>query len=208
MHCPYSAGMLGRNGVHDGRRINHVSTVELAPHGTRTPGWRRRRAWAKVLAALLAPVVLIAGAFQLQPAYIRLDIPVPKNPVGYFWYESQQSQLAYADEWGVLYLHRQAGTGYAEPQGWHTIEDAFAAFDSWFKSNGWTLAGAPGVSDPVLPESRLLEPGNLRTYYRGSGRSERAALAIWKPAGPVQAIHAVLVTSRPSWLMQMSRSMD
>ena len=106
------------------------------------PGWRRRRARLKLSAWLLAPVALLAAAFQLQPTYIRLDIPVPKNPVGYFWYEAQRSQLAYADAGGVLYLYRQAGTGYAEPQGWHSIEDAFATFDSWFKSNGWNLAGA------------------------------------------------------------------
>ena len=149
-----------------------------------------------------------SAAFQLQPTYIRLDIPVPKNPVGYFWYEAQRSQLAYADEGGVLYLYRQAGTGYVEPQGWHSIEDAFATFDSWFKSNGWSLAGAAGKDDPVLPESRLLEPGNLRVYYRAGNSSERAALAIWKSGGPVHAIRVVLVTSRPSWLRQISRGLD
>jgi hypothetical protein len=185
-----------------------MKTQHLAPQANRLPGWRRRRAWAKLLAWLMAPVGLVAAAFQLQPAHIRLDIPVPQNPVGYFWYETQRSQLAYADETGVLYLTRQAGTGYAEPQGWHTIEDAFATFDRWFRSNGWTQAGAPGLSDPVLPESRLLAPGNLRTYYRAGHPSQRAALAIWKPAGPVHAIHVVLVTSRPSWLMRIFRGLD
>jgi hypothetical protein len=185
-----------------------MSTLDLAQRGTRKPGWRRNRAWAKFLAGLLAPVVLAAGAFQLQPTYIRLDIPVSKNPVGYFWYETQRAQLAYADTRGVLYLNRQAGTGYAEPQGWYTIEDAFATFDRWFKSNGWSLASAPGKDDPVLPESRFLEPGNLRVYYRAGNASERAALAVWKPGGPVHAVRVVLVTSRPSWLMQISRGLD
>src|SRR5262249_32967489 len=142
------------------------------------------------------------------PTYIQLDIPVPKNRVGYFWYETQRSQLAYADEWGVLYLHRQAGTGYAEPQGWHSTEDAFATFDRWFMSNGWALAGAPGAGGHVLLESRLLEPGNLRAYYRTGNASERAALAIWKAHGSVHAINVVLVTSRPSWLRRISRGLD
>jgi hypothetical protein len=123
----------------------------LAQQQIRKPGWRRRSAWIKLVVSPLALVVLVAGTFQLQPTYILLDIPVAKNPVGYFWYETQRAQLAYADTWSVLYVDR----------------------------------------DPVLPESRLLEPGNLRVYYRTGNASERASLAIWKPAGPVHAIHAV-----------------
>jgi hypothetical protein len=100
------------------------------------PGWRRRRVWMKVLAWLLAPLAVVVAAFQLQPTYIVLDIPVTKNPVGYLWWEMQRSELAYADEPGVLYVHRQVGTAYTATQGWRTAEEALAHFERWFLANG------------------------------------------------------------------------
>ena len=124
--------------------------------GARKPGWRRRRGWIKLLAWLLAPIVLTAGAFQLQLSYLVLDIPVAKHTGGGdFWWEQQFSQLAYADAVGVLYLHRQVGTGYPSPHGWHTVEQAFDHFDRWLKQNGWKLSG-PWVDSTMLPESQFL----------------------------------------------------
>jgi hypothetical protein len=29
----------------------------------------------------------IAAAFQLQPTYVVLDIPIARGPAGYFWWE-------------------------------------------------------------------------------------------------------------------------
>jgi hypothetical protein len=171
------------------------------------PGWRRRRAWMKVLAWLLAPLAVLAAAFQLQPTCIVLDIPVTKNPVGYLWWETQRSELAYADESGVLYVHRQVGTAYSATQGWRTAEEAFAHFERWFLANGWTPASTAAAA-PTIPEGRLLSEANHRAYMRDRRAREIAHLAIWPVGGSVEGFNVVLVTSRPSWLRRLSSGLD
>jgi hypothetical protein len=183
--------------------------MSIVGHGTsrwRT-GWRRRRAWASLLAWVFAPPLLVAGAFALQPTHLALDIPVQSNPVGYFWWEEQRAELAYADEWGVLYVHRQAGTAYPEQQGWRTADAAFAYFDGWLKAHGWKPGGSSSDS-PTLPESRLLAAANVRVYHRDGGGLEFVRLAIWPVGGSVDGFHVVLVTERQSWLRRISKGLD
>ena len=160
----------------------------------------------KALAWLAAPLAVVAIAFQLQPSYIVLDIPVTKNPVGYFWWETQRAELAYADSAGVLYVHRQVGTGYPETQGWRTAEDAFAHFERWFLANGWTPAST-GFNAPTIPERRLLSEVNHRAYMRDR-RRVIAHLAIWPVGGSVEGLNVVLTTSRPSWGRRLSNGFD
>jgi hypothetical protein len=180
----------------------------LAQDRRLSPGWRRRRAWATLLAVLMAPVLLVAGAFALQPAHIVLDIPVARHAGGgEFWWETQRAELAYADSWGVLYLHRQVGTAYPASHGWHTVEEAFDHFDHWLTTHGWTLSGSD-FGGPVMPESRLLAPTNLRLYLRNRGLPELVHLAIWPIGGSVDGFYVVLVTERPSWLRQLSKGLD
>jgi hypothetical protein len=174
--------------------------------GVLGPGWRRRQAWRGLMWLLVAPIC-IAGAFALQPTYLRLDVPVVANPVGYFWWETQRSELAYADSGGVLYVCRQVGNAYPHLQGWHTVEDAFAYFDAWLTAHGWQASGA-AANSPTLPESRLLAPANLRVYHRDGRASELARLAIWPHGGSLDGFHVVLVTERPSWLKQLHGGLD
>ena len=176
------------------------------PAPSSKPGWRRRRALGKALLVLLAPVLAIAGIWQLQPSYMVLDIPVARHQGGgEFWWEKQYSQLVYADAWGVLYVHRQVGSASVEAQGWRTVEEAFAYFDAWLAQRGWTAAG-PLVLDPVLPESRVLGPDHHKGYWRSTDGA-RVAIAIW-PKASVQGFNVVVTTSRPSWMRRLSDGLD
>jgi hypothetical protein len=171
-----------------------------------SPGWRRRRAWRRLMWLVTAPILLVAAA--LQPTYIVLDIPVARHTGGgHFWWETQRAELAYADGWGVLYLHRQVGTAYPEAQGWRTVEEALGHFDRWLTTHGWTPSG-PEVGSPEIPESRLLAPANLRLYIRNRSLPEHVHLAIWPIGGSVDGFHVVLVTERPSWLRQLYKGLD
>lgn len=164
-----------------------------------------RTAWlTKALLALL----VIADVWLLLPSYIVLSIPVARQSGGGdFWWESQYSQLALADEWGVLFVHRQVGTAYPDAQGWRTVEEAFAYFDNWLRARGWDVV-EPGFDDPILPESRMLDPANHRNYFRGTDHAARAHVAIWPVGGKIDGFHVVVVTSRPSWLMQLGKGFD
>ncbi len=173
----------------------------------RKPGARRRRLWVRLLMWLLAPPVFITGAFQLQPTYIVLDIPVTPNATGYFWWEEQRSQLAYADSGGVLYLRRQVGTAYGRTQGWQTEDEIFAFFDRWLAANGWTFSGV-GVNAPPLPESRFLKREQGRRYRRTTDRDIEVTVAAWPIGGSVEGFNVVLTTERPSWGRRLSRGFD
>ena len=120
-----------------------------------------------LLIALSVPPAAIAAAFQLQPTYVVLDIPIARGPAGYFWWEEQISQLAYEGSWRVLYLRRQVGSAHPVIEGWQTAEEALAYFDRWLAGNGWTYTGPSFDRNPVLPESRFLKPGQWR-HYRGN----------------------------------------
>src|SRR5262245_8275225 len=187
----------------------HVAKANLGVH---KPGWR---AWGLLLLWLSAPPIAIVVAFQLQPAHVVLDIPVPPNPVGYFWWEEQSSQLSYADSWGVLYLHRKVGTAYAEDQDWHTAEAVFAHFNSWLTANGWVYAGI-GIEntgmEAAVPESRLLKPEQIRRYRRGSDRGIQATVMVWPKGAPGSGFHSsfnvVVTTQRPSWAQLLQKDLD
>jgi hypothetical protein len=173
-----------------------------------SPGWRRRREWRRLMWLLAAPILVVIGAFALQPTYIMLDIPVARHTGGGdFWWETQRAELAYADAWGVLYLHRQVGTAYPEAHGWRTVEEAFGYFDGWLTTHGWTRSG-PDVGSPEIPESRFLADANLRLYIRDRRLPEHVHLAIWPIGGSVDGFHVVLVTERPSWLRQLYKGLD
>ena len=78
-------------------------------------------------ARIVVLLVVIGGAafWWFKPGYIVLDVPVARHAGGgEFWWESQYSELAYADSWGVLYLHRRVGTAYPETH-WRTLEEAY-----------------------------------------------------------------------------------
>jgi hypothetical protein len=169
-------------------------------------GARRR---GRLLLWLLAPLAIIAVAFQLQPAHLVLDIPVtPNKGTGYFWWEEQRSQLAYADSSGVLYLRRLVGTAYPKMQGWHTAEDVFTYFDRWLSANGWTYSGngTPSTgAEAEVPEGRFLKPEQSRRYYRTSDWSDRAVVSVWPIGAPVEGFHVVLTTKRPSWARRLQR---
>jgi hypothetical protein len=123
---------------------------------TPKPGRCRWRAASALLLALAVPPAANATAFQLQPSHLVLDIAVPYGPTGYFWWETQRSQLAYADSWGVLYVHRRVGSTLPSIDGWNRAEEVFAYFDRWLTGNGWTYAGPSFDTDPELPGGRLL----------------------------------------------------
>jgi hypothetical protein len=172
--------------------------------GRRAPGWRRQKGWTRLLLWLLTPPAIIAGAFQLQPTYVVLDIPVAPNPVGYFWWEEQRSQLEYADSGGVLYLHRQVGTAYTHMHGWRTADEAFAHFDRWLSANGWSyLELGSHDRNSTFPESEFLKPEQSRRNRRTSDRSILAVVAVWPIGSSVEGFHVVLVTERPSWARRL-----
>jgi hypothetical protein len=150
----------------------------------------------------------VAGIWLLLPSYIVLAIPVaPQSGGGDFWWERQYAQLALADEWGVLLVHRQVGTAYPATHGWRSVDEAFAYFDTWLRARGWDGAGQ-GFEDPIMPESRLLDRANQRTYFRSTDPSARAHIAIWPIGGAVEGFHVAVVTSRPSLLMQFGKGFD
>jgi len=176
-------------------------------NSVRTPTWRKRQAWTRLLLLMLAPPAAIAGVFQLQPTYVVLDIPVVHNATGYFWWEETASQLAYADSWGVLYLRRQVGTAYPKTQGWRTVEEVFAHFDQWLCANGWTYSGL-GMDDPALPESRFLARAQGRRYHRNGDRDTGVTVAAWPIGGSVEGFYVVMTTERPSWVRRLWRGLD
>jgi hypothetical protein len=180
----------------------HVTNLD-APK----PDWCRRRAWRRFLLWFLTTPAAIAVAFQLQPAHVVLDIPVTPNRVGYFWWEEQSSQLFYADSWGVLYLHRKVGTAYPDAQGWQTAEEAFAHFNSWLTSHGWTYTG-PGFDSPAVPESRLLKPERSQRFQRGTDRDVQATVTVWPIGAPSSGFHVIVTTERPSWARILQRGLD
>lgn len=162
----------------------------------------------RLLLWLAAPPAAAAAAFQLQPTYVVLDIPVTPNPVGYFWWEEQLSQLAYADSWGVLYLRRQVGAAYPETQGWRTSEEALAYFQRWLIANGWTDTGSVFDADPALPESRHLTPEHRRRFHRGGDPDIRLTVAVWPIGGAVEGFHVVVTTERSSWARKLQQGLD
>ena len=153
-------------------------------------------------------LLVIAGFWLLLPTYIVLSIPVTRQTGGGdFWWESQYAQLALADQWGVLLVHRQVGTAYPAAQRWRNVDEALNYFDAWLRARGWDIVEA-GFDDPVMPESRMLDPQNHRTYFRSTDRSAKTHVAIWPIGGAVEGFHVAVVTSRPSWLMQLGRGFD
>jgi len=124
-----------------------------------------------LLIALSVPPAAIAAAFQLQPTYVVLDIPIARGPAGYFWWEEQISQLAYEGSWGVLYLRRQVGSAHPVIEGWQTRPLA--------GGHGGTYSGPSFDRNPLLPESRFLKPGQWRHYRRNSNRNIEAVVAVW-----------------------------
>lgn len=181
--------------------------MSMADHtgNTAVSARRPRSRWLWLLAAAAA----IAGAYQFQPGYVVLDIPVsPNNGTGYFWWEEQRSQLAYADSLGVLYLRRLVGTGYPHMQGWHTAEDVFTYFDRWLSANGWTYSGngTPSAgAQAEVPEGRFLKPEQSRRYYRTSDWSVRAVVSVWPLGARAEGFHVVLTTKRPSLALRLQR---
>ena len=164
-------------------------------------------------ARIVVLLVVIGGAafWWFKPGYIVLDVPVVRHAGGgEFWWESQYSELAYADSWGVLYLHRRVGTAYPETH-WRTLEEAFAFFDKAMAERGWTVR-ASGADDTILPKSRMIARENAKSYRRPDFRSrpdECVQLAIWPiPGGKVDGFHVVLVTVRPSFMKILNSALD
>jgi len=172
------------------------------------PGWRRWWVIWWLLIVLSVPPAAIATAFQLQPPYVVLDIPIAGGPAGYFWWEEQISQLAYEDSWGVLYLRRQVGSAHPVIEGWQTAEEALAYFDRWLAGNGWTYTGPSFDRNPVLPESRFLKPGLWRHYRRNSDRNIAAVVAVWPIDSITGSFNVVLTTERPSWARRLWNALD
>lgn len=151
--------------------------------------------------------VAIAAAYWTKPGCLTLDVPVAPNATRYFWWEDQRAELAYADSAGVLYVHRRAGNGYPEMQGWNTLDDVFAHFDKHLHAQGWLTVNAH-TSDPMSPESRLLPAANHRHYFRPDDRHGSVTLAVWPVGSNVSGFNVVLTTSNESWLRRMSKRFD
>lgn len=123
----------------------------------------------KLCVALLLGSFAVAAAFQFQPTYVVVDIPVTPHRGSEFWWERQRSERAFSDESGVSFVYRQVGTAYPETQGWKTVGEAFDFFDQKLKERGWPKF-SPGFDDPVLPESRFLAQANMRRYHQPDDR--------------------------------------
>ena len=160
------------------------------------------------LVALLVLPMAVAAAFQLQPTYVILDIPVTRGPTGYFWWEEQRSELAYEDSWGVLYLRRKVGSTSPAIHGWQTTEEVLAYFDRWLTSNGWMYTGLSIDSDPTLPESRFLQPEQRRHYHRSDDPYIQATVAVWPTGAASDILNVVLTTARPSWARRLWNEFD
>lgn len=160
---------------------------------------------------LIVALSLLAAAslsvWLLKPGYLKADVPVTPNATRYFWWEDHRTELAYADSAGVIFVHRRAGTGYPEMQGWHTREDVFAHFEKHLHAQGWLTAGA-SRSDPVSPESRLLSADSHRHCYRRGDRHGSVTLAVWPVGGSVTGFNVVLTTANNSLLRCIEKNFD
>jgi hypothetical protein len=157
-------------------------------------------------------LIAVVGAlpvlwWKLAPAHIVLDIPVAKHlGGGDFWWETQESELSYADEAGVILVRRQVGTAYPNAQGWNTVDEAMAYFSQWLAKTGWD-APASGADRPIVPESRLLPDTQARCFHHSDDRGPRrdeACIAIWPIASDtVVGFHVVLTTARSSFWQKL-----
>ena len=133
-------------------------------------------------ARIVVLLVVIGGAafWWFKPGYIVLDVPVARHAGGgEFWWESQYSELAYADSWGVLYLHRRVGTAYPETH-WRTLEEAGQALGDAGKSltssahqlasNYVEVVGRVRLGSTTLTERSVIQrDDNQRVLWRERG---------------------------------------
>jgi hypothetical protein len=157
---------------------------------------------------MLAAAIAAGVAWLYMPDYVVLQVPVAKHlGGGDFWWESQYSTLAFADEPGVQYVHRQVGTAYPDAQGWKTEAEVIAYFDAWFAAHGWDVS-RQAYGEPFLPETRLVKQEQTRCYSHSDDRGPRrtyACVAVWPIASDtVEGFNVALATSRPSWLQRVS----
>ncbi len=119
-------------------------------------------------------------------------------------------ELAYDDSAGVLYVYRQVGTAYSDPQQWKTVADVFGFFEQQLRARGWTLTSTGG-SDPTVPETRLLPTESIKRYYRpqdAHAESPYVIVAAWPIGGAVEGFNVVLTTANPSLLKRLSSGLD
>ena len=158
-----------------------------------------------VVALVMAAIVLSTRNF------LEVDIPVARHlGGGAFWWESQRTELAYDDSAGVLYVHRQVGTGYADAQQWKTEADVFGFFDEQLRMRGWTLTST-GSTDPAVPETRLLPAESIHRYYRpddAHAGSPYVIVVAWPIGGNVEGFNVVLTTVTPSLWKQLWSGLD
>ena len=118
-----------------------------------------------IVPILISATLLSLGWWLLSPSYIELSVPITSNGTGYFWWDTQRSSLAYADEPGLLYVSRKAGTAYTDTQGWKTREEVIGYFDKWLNEHGWERTDIYTSGDPALPESQFLKFGEGYVVY-------------------------------------------
>lgn len=151
---------------------------------------------------------------MLRPSYLEISVPVRPHAIGYFWWETQYSELRYADEVGALYLFRQVGTAYADVHGWQTVDEASAYFDDFLRKDGWVEADAYlfESGDHILPESRFLKKGKegFRVYTRPDDRLARGARVAFsiQSIPEVRGYEVAVVTAQPSWLRYLANFFD
>lgn len=151
--------------------------------------------------ALAIPLLIAAtiAVWMTQPHYIELRISVtPQENGGDFWREKQYSSLGYAHVTGTLWVQRQVGTAYPETQGWKSVPEIQAFFDTQLRKRGWSDV-SEGGNNALLPESRLVDKSMVRTYTR-PGDDEPPAqvfVAVWHETGAA-SFNVVLVTANPS----------
>jgi hypothetical protein len=166
----------------------------------------------RLLFASLAIMVVAAAMLWLRPGYIVPDVPVQRHlGGGPFWHEVHRTELSYDDTAGVLYVHRQAGTAYPEPQGWHTVADVIAFFDERLGRQGWTEIVPIKIDDPAAPESRLLPKENTRQYYRkGDAHPAPYVIVAVSPiaGGAIEGFRVAMISANPSLLMKLQRGFD
>ncbi|MGD9837377.1 MAG: hypothetical protein AB7F72_07290 [Afipia sp.] len=161
----------------------------------------------RLIVALSLLAATSIAIWLLKPGHLAADVPVTPNATRYFWWEDHRTELAYADSAGVIFVHRRAGTGYPEMQGWHTRDDVFAHFEKHLHAQGWLTAGT-SYTDPVSPESRLLPAESHRHYYRPGDRHRTVTLAVWPTGGSVTGFNVVLTTANNSLLRRIEKNFD